>query len=134
MVTYVSLSPLAADMPVVVWIVKEKRDNGLYDVVYYELPVYTKNYKELNWDFVSGNYKKGSSLILLDGVQDIATEFFGFDAKRLIGEWSPVFDAVQKGSLPSTVKMTYMKDNKKGVMLFCINTNSVIKTDYNETL
>lgn len=132
-ISYVSLSPLTGDLPVVVWIVKEKRDNGLYAVVYYELPVYTKTCKELDWDYISGNYKKGSSLTLLDGVTDIDMEFYGFDVSRKKGEWSQDFDGSKRKSLPSTVKLTYISDNKKQTLLFCINTNTMRKADYNET-
>ena len=133
-ISYVSLSPLTGDLPVVVWIVKEKRDNGLYAVVYYELPVYTKTCKELDWDYISGNYKKGSSLTLLDGVQDIDMAFYGFDVLRRNGQWSPTFDGSTRRSMPSTVKLTYVAGTKKQVLLFCINTNTMRKADYNDTL
>ncbi len=133
-ISYVSLSPLAGDLPVAAWIVKEKRDNGLYAVVYYELPVYTKNCKELDWDYVSGNYKKGSSLLLLDGVTGIDMEFYGFGASRRTGGWSQEFDGSTKKSLPSTVKLTYVADGKKHILLFCINTNSMRKLAYDENM
>ena len=133
-ISYISLSPLAGDLPVASWIVKEKRDNGLYAVVYYELPVYTKTYKELDWDYVNGNYKKGNSLLLLDGVTNIDMEFYGFDASRRNAEWSKDFDGSTRKSLPSTVKLTYVADGKKQTLLFCINTNSMRKSDYNETM
>lgn len=130
-ISYVSLSPLVGDLPVAVWIVKEKKDNGLYAVVYYELPVYTKTYKELDRDYATGNYKAGNSLTLLDGVGDIAMQFYGFDSSGQKGEWSQVFDGSVKRSMPSTVKMTWVSENKKQTMLFCINTNSMRKADYN---
>ncbi|MGD0281195.1 MAG: hypothetical protein ABSB95_02390 [Dissulfurispiraceae bacterium] len=131
-ISYVSLSPLAGDLPVIAWIVKEKRDNGLYAVVYYELPVYTKTCRELDWDYISGNYKKGSSLQLLDGVTDINMEFYGFDSLKRTARWSQDFDGSTRKSLPSTVKLTYVSDGKKQTLLFCINTNSTMKADYYE--
>lgn len=131
-VSYVSLSPIAGDLPVAVWIVKEKRDNGLYAVVYYELPVYTKNYADLYRDYMTGDYKKGNSVPLLDGVEDVDLEYYGFDAKGQKGEWSHAFDGSQRKSLPSAVRLTYVAKGRKQVMLFCINTNSVIKTAIHE--
>ncbi|MBF0558440.1 MAG: prepilin-type N-terminal cleavage/methylation domain-containing protein [Nitrospirae bacterium] len=132
-VSFVSRSPLAGDLPVVVWIVKEKRDNGLYSVVYYELPLYTKGYGELDRDYLVGDYRQGNSLPLLDGVKDINMEFFGFDELKQKGEWSDNFDGSKKRSLPSAVRLTYVTENKKQSVLFCINTNSMIKaTRYNE--
>ncbi len=128
---YVSLSPVAGDLPVAVWIVKEKKDNGLYAVVYYELPVYTKNYRDLDQDYISGNYKNGKSLVLLDGVENIDMEFYGFYQSRRQAEWSPVFDGFKNKSLPSAIKLTYMSEHEKHVLLFCINTNSTRKDLYN---
>ncbi len=133
-ISYISLSPLSGDLPVVAWITKEKKDNGLYAVVYYELPVYTKTSKELDGDYVSGDYKKGNSLVLLDGVTDIAMEFYGLDAARKKGEWSQDFDGSKRKSLPSTIKLTYVSDSKQQTLLFCINTNSMRKSDYNEIM
>ena len=133
-ISYISLSPLSGDLPVVAWIVKEKRDNGLFAVVYYELPVYTKTWKELELDYATGNYKKGSSLLLLDGVTDIDMEFYGLDASRKKGEWSQDFDGSKRKSLPSTIKLTYVSAGKKQTLLFCINTNSMRKSDYNEIM
>ncbi|MGO9016286.1 MAG: type II secretion system protein J [Dissulfurispiraceae bacterium] len=131
-ISYVSLSPVMGDLPVVVWIVKEKKDNGLYAVVYYELPVYTKDYNELDREYVTGDYKKGYSVPLLDGVTDINMEFFGFDFMTRKAVWSPDFDGSKNRSLPSAVKLTYVSENKKQIMLFCINTNSMRKSSYNE--
>jgi len=133
-ISYVSLSPLAGDLPVVVWIVKEKRDNGLYAVVYYELPVYTKTYNDIDRAYVSGDYKKGNSLLLLEGVQDIDAEFFGFDARRQNAGWSQDFDGGVRKSMPSALKLTYTTENKKHVLLFCINTNSMRKSIYDDVL
>ncbi|MBF0557305.1 MAG: prepilin-type N-terminal cleavage/methylation domain-containing protein [Nitrospirae bacterium] len=132
-ISYISLSPLAGDLPVIAWIVKENRDNGLFAVVYYELPVYTKTCRELDWDYVGGDYKKGNSLTLLDGVQSIDIEFYGFDVLGRNAEWSQNFDGSKRRSLPSTVKMTYVSGNKKQTLLFCINTNTMRKADYNDT-
>lgn len=133
MISYVSLSPLAGDLPVVVWIVKEERDNGLYSVVYYELPVYTKGYGELDRDYALGDYKHGTSLPLLDGVKDVDIEFYGFDGSKQTGAWFHDFDGSKKRSMPSAVRITYVSENKKQLLLFCINTNSMIKSSrYNE--
>ena len=58
-VSFVTLAPFAGDLPVVVWIRKESTEDGKEGLVYYELPVYAKSYRELKDDFTSGAYKKG---------------------------------------------------------------------------
>ena len=57
-VSYVSLSPVAGDLPVVVWLKNEKMNTGKRSLVYYELPVYTKDYKELERMDTFHDYKK----------------------------------------------------------------------------
>ncbi|MFO0753214.1 MAG: prepilin-type N-terminal cleavage/methylation domain-containing protein [Thermodesulfovibrionales bacterium] len=131
-VSYVSLSPLAGDMPVAVWIVKERRGAGKYAVVYYELPVYTKSLKDLERDFLLGDYRKGNSLVLLDDVEKVELDFYGYDTPEQKSGWFRDFDAGKKLSLPSLVKLTYTGEQGKQTLHFGINTNSRRKGGYNE--
>jgi general secretion pathway protein J len=130
-ISYISLSPLAGDLPVAVWIIKEQRDNGRYDVVYYELPVYTKTLKDLEKDYVFGNYKKGYSLALLDNVESLSMDFYGYDELLQKFDWYRDFDGTMNLSLPYMVRLTYDRKDKKQIMVYAINTNSRRKVAYN---
>ena len=60
-VSYVSLAPFSGDLPVVVWVMREEEENGKYALVYYELPVYTKTWEEIDRHVAFNDYKKGQS-------------------------------------------------------------------------
>ncbi len=131
-ISYVSLSPLTGDLPVVAWIVKEKRDNGKYAVVYYELPVYTKTLKDLERDYAAGNYKKGYSFTLLDNLETLSMDFYGYDFRTQKLDWYGDFDSSSRLSLPYLVRLTYEMKDKNRAMVFSINTNTRWKAGYNE--
>ncbi len=63
-ISYISLAPLAGDLPVVIWIRNEAAENGMRSLVYYELPIYTKSYEEIERNYIFGDYKKGRSIKL----------------------------------------------------------------------
>jgi general secretion pathway protein J len=131
-ISYVSLSPVAGNLPVAVWIIKEQRDNGRYAVVYYELPVYTKTLKDLEMDYVSGNYKNGYTFVLLDDVENLSMDFYGYDSRMKNFDWYQDFDGAKNFSLPSMVRLMYDHEDKKQMMVYAINVNSRRKAAYNE--
>ena len=131
-ISYVSLAPLAGDLPVVVWIRTEKENTGKRSLVYYELPVYTKTYEEIDRDFVFGDYKKGSSIRLLDGVEDLQVSYYGYDLSRRKNLWTDDYDARKKRLLPILVKVTYGDNGQKNALILGINVNSAMKMVYNE--
>ena len=131
-VSYVSLAPFAGERPVVVWIKSEEADNGKRSLVYYELPVYTKTYEEIDRDYVFGNYKKGKSFKLLDGVDEIEFSFYGYDFAKRMYQWCGDFDGNKRKVLPSLVKISYGRASGRGEFIARINVNSLAKRDYNE--
>jgi general secretion pathway protein J len=133
MISYVSLSPLAGDLPVVVWIRKEDESDGKRSLVYYELPVYTKTYAEMERDYTFADYKKGNSVKLLQGLDTLEMTYYGYDLVRRNNQWSNDYDARKKKLLPMLVKIDYVIDGRKNVLIFDINVNSTIKMIYNET-
>jgi len=131
-ISYISLSPVAGNLPVAVWIVKEQRDNGRYAMVYYELPVYTKILKDLEKDYAFGNFKKGYSLTLLDDVESLSMDFYGYDDHLQQFDWYRSFNGTWNFSLPFMVRLTYAQEDKTQTMVYAINTNSRRKAAYNE--
>jgi len=131
-ISYVSLSPLAGNLPVVVWIMKERKDNGRYAVVYYELPVYTKTLKDIARAYSFGDYKMGHSIVLLDDVESLSIDYYGYDLKERKVGWYRKYDAANTYFLPSVVKMDYTGAGGTQVMYFGINANSRRKAGYEQ--
>ena len=131
--SYVSLSPFAGELPVVVWIKNITDNNGKRALVYYELPVYTKSYDDMDRDEVFGDYKKGQSFRVLDSVDGMEISFYGYDRRNGQYGWYGSFDGNKMKALPSLIKVSYSQNGAKGSMLFTINVNSSMKTGY-ETL
>lgn len=131
-VSYVSLAPLTGDIPVVVWIMKEQQDNGRYSLVYYELPVYTKTFREIERDYAFSEYKKGHSIKLLSDLDNVEAEFYGYDFLKQRDEWFNDFQGSKRFVLPSLLKFNCTIEGKRHILMFRINTNSTRKTIYNE--
>jgi len=131
-ISYISLAPLAGEIPVVVWIRNEAEANGMRSLVYYELPVYTKSYEEIDRDYIFANYKKGNSVKLLEGVEGIEFSFYGYNIKENRYEWFSDFDGNRMKLLPSSIIISYKNNGKKDRFIFGINVNSFLKMIYNE--
>jgi len=131
-ISYISLAPLAGDLPVVIWIRNEAAENGKRSLVYYELPVYAKSYEDIERNYIFGDYKKGRSLKLLEGVEGIEFSFYGYDFLEGRFKWYSDFEGERMKFLPSSIIISYKQDGRKSKLVFGINVNSAIKTVYNE--
>jgi len=131
-ISYVSLSPFAGELPVVVWIRNEVREDGRRSLVYYELPVYTKSYEEMERDEIFANYKKGRSMKLFDGVEGVEFRFYGYDIQARRFSWSSHFDGNRRRLLPSTILIRSDQNGRKEMMVLNVNTNSLMKMVYDE--
>jgi len=131
-ISYVSLAPLAGDVPVVIWIRDEAEAAGGRSLVYYELPVYTKTYEEIERDLIFANYKKGRALKLLEGVEGIEFSFYGYDFKESRFGWFNHFDGNEMKLLPSSIIISYKHNGEKARLVFGINVNSFLKMIYND--
>ena len=131
-ISYISLAPLAGDLPVVIWIRNEAAENGMRSLVYYELPIYTKSYEDIERNYIFGDYKKGRSIKLLEGVEGIEFSFYGYDAFERKFRWYSDFEGERMKLLPSSIIISYQQDGKKSKLVFGINVNSPIKTVYND--
>lgn len=131
-ISYVSLAPLAGDLPVVVWIRNEAGESGMRSLVYYELPIYTKSYDEIDRDYIFADYKKGKSLKLLEEVEGIEFSFYGYDLRDRRFRWYSNFDGNRTRVLPSSILISYHHAGKKDRLVFGINVNSMMKMVYND--
>jgi general secretion pathway protein J len=130
--SYVSLSPFAGDFPSIVWVLKEKNEKGKYDLKYYELPVGTKNSRQIEDDFTFENYKKGNVYLIMKDVEEINFQYYGFDLSKRRYEWSNEFDGKLKKILPSAIMLSYKDEEGEKRLFLKINTNSMMKLIYNE--
>jgi general secretion pathway protein J len=131
-VSFVSLAPFAGDLPVVVWIKSENQADGKKTLVYYELPVYTKSYEDIDRDAVFDDYKKGKSFKVLEGLEGVEFQFYGFDFLTKKYEWNDRFDGSRKKLLPALVKISFTDKGERSALNFRINLNSLAKTRYDE--
>jgi general secretion pathway protein J len=129
-VSFVTLAPFAGDYPVVVWIRKERTADGKENLIYYELPVYAKSYPELDRELISGAYRKGKSIKILDGVDRIQFEFYGYDIRDEKHKWRKIFEGMETKQLPLLVRIEYMRGDEKRMFMYAIHVNSQMKRGY----
>ncbi|MDQ5984356.1 MAG: general secretion pathway protein J [Syntrophus sp. SKADARSKE-3] len=131
--SFVSLAPFANDTPVAIWIRNVSEKDGSRSLVYYELPVYTKTYEDLDRDYVFGDYKKGRSYKILENFSAIEFSFYGYDVQTGKTVWSNQYEGKAMKRLPSLVKISYRHHKTgKGVLLLSMNVNALLKAGYNE--
>ncbi len=130
-VSYISL-PLTAEGAVAVWIKKEKQKNGNYSIVYYELPIYAENFKDIQKKYTFEEYKKGLSVVLWNDLKEVEIEYYGYDFSKNAYEWFKSYEGIKRLILPEMIRFSLMKDNDKFSVIFRININSTYKWYYNE--
>lgn len=108
-IAYVTGAPLLGDEPVVSWVVKEPAPAGGFDIMYYELPVLTKTYGDLEEDFASRRYKSGASFAIAKGVEAMKVEYYGFRLDTNKSEWSDSYDSRLRKFMPSLVRITFTR-------------------------
>lgn len=129
-ISYVTLAPFAGDIPVVVWIRKETREDGKINLVYYELPVYAKSFSEIESDFLSGAYRKGRSVRILEGAERIQFEFYGYDVRDEKHRWRTGFDGAETRQLPLLIRIDCLRGGEKRMLMYAIHVNSQMKRGY----
>jgi general secretion pathway protein J len=129
-VSFVTLAPFAGDLPVVVWIKKESSEDGKEKLIYYELPVYAKSYQEMEMELASGAYRNSRSVKILDGVEGIHFEFYGYDIRDEKHKWRKIFEGAETKQLPLLVRIEYMRGDEKRMFMYAIHVNSQMKRGY----
>ncbi|SEM73564.1 general secretion pathway protein J [Syntrophus gentianae] len=132
-VSYVSLAPFAGELPVVVWLRKEKDQQGRLSLTYYELPVYTKTFDEIEKDYLYGRYREGQGVRMLEDADSIALSYYGYDSARRRYAWFDYFEGSRMKRLPALVRISYRQGDSSGNMIFNLYVNSLMKTNYNAT-
>lgn len=130
--SYVSLSPFALDEPVAVWVEKERKENGKFALVYYELPVKAKSYRDIEMDYFSGTYRKGKSFRVIEDADSIDFRFYALDLSKGVYEWLREYDGKRRRLLPSLVVVDYLSGGERRKLFLTIETNSMLKLLYNE--
>ncbi len=131
-ISYVSLSPVAGELPVVVWLKSERRNTGKRSLVYYELPVYTMDYKEIERMDTFHDYRKGRAIPFLEDVENVNIRFFGYDVRKRQSLWSRDFDGSVTKTIPTLIEISYTREGKKNEIVFGVSVNSRIKMHYEE--
>ena len=133
-ISYVTLAPFVGEMPVVVWLKKEREENNKFQVMYYETPVYIKTGEDLDRDYISNEYRKGLSYKVLSGLDKVDFSFYACEIKKASCRWHSTFDGKSSKFLPTAVRISYRRGSENGFLHFQVNVNSVIKRTYDETL
>jgi general secretion pathway protein J len=131
-VSYVSLAPLAGDIPVVVWLRKESSENGTFTLVYYEIPVFAKSYRGIEWSFATGEYQKGRSVKLLEGADQVRFRYYGYDVRDEKHRWRDVHEGSLTKRLPLLVQIAYARGGEEKMFMFGINVNSNLRMGYEQ--
>jgi len=132
-ISYVSLAPFAEELPVVVWIKKERDGEGMTTLTYYELPVYTRTYEEIERALLSGDYRKGQVVPILENLDGVSFRYYGYNAGKCRYEWFERFEGNRMKRLPKLIQISYRQGNSSKSLFFNLNVNSLLKTGYNAT-
>ncbi|MEO0230718.1 MAG: prepilin-type N-terminal cleavage/methylation domain-containing protein [candidate division WOR-3 bacterium] len=131
-IVFISESSIAENLPVMAIISSEKSESGKKRLVYYELPVYTLNYKEIKEIINSEVFKKYRKIIILDNLDSISFEYFGGDISKESADWYSYFSGKKQKTLPQFVKITLRENDTKKSLFFALKNNSNLKEVYNE--
>lgn len=129
-ISFVTAAAFTGDLPVVVWIMKEKSDSGKMRLAYYELPVVAKSYRNILDDYLSGAYRKGASVSILDEAEDIRFQYFGYSVRDEKRVWRPGFDGADTRQIPELVRIDYVQDGRQKMFLFAVHVNCQMKRGY----
>jgi general secretion pathway protein J len=133
-ISYVTLAPFVGEMPVVVWLKKERGENNKFQLMYYEMPVYVKTAEDLDKDYISNEYRKGSPYAVLSELDQVDFSFYGCETQNARCRWYSALDGKSFKSLPTAVRISYRRGSENGFLLFSINVNSEVKKSYDESL
>jgi prepilin-type N-terminal cleavage/methylation domain-containing protein len=143
MISYASVSPLAGNMPVIAWLVREEgavaggitrgratigdgtvAAAGSGSVVYYELPLNAKGGQAIAEDYLLQNYKSGNRMVILDRAENIVFNCKALNSETKISSWRESYSGRTGGRLPEAVRILYTKDGRPGMMYFSIYANA----------
>lgn len=132
MVSFVSQNPLGETLPVLVIIKGEKKGLDKYDLIYYEIPVLTFDYKDLINLVWGNNQKMERDVLLYDGLRKIKFEFFGYEALKNKPEWYSSFSGKRNKMLPLLVRINLQREHDNIEIYFELKTRSNLKDVYKD--
>lgn len=106
-ISYVTNCPIANDLPVIVFLERIMDQKGKIKLVYYEYPIYSRDYSDIKGLEFTKEYRKGTQLIYLSDLSVIDFSFFGYDQRDRQWKWSMEFEGSQNLSVPKIVKISY---------------------------
>jgi len=128
---YASLSPFSSDLPVLVVLEKETLE-GKEALVYYETPLYTLNFKDIEKILTFEEYKKFTSLVFFKDLEKLSFKYYGYDRVKKFNDWFSEYDSSRSFYLPSVVKIEYSKNGVNDSIYGIINVQNLRKVYYNE--
>jgi hypothetical protein len=114
----------------VVWLRKESAENGSFNLVYYEIPVFAKSYRGIEWSFATGEYHKGRTVKLLEGADQVRFRYYGYDVRDEKHRWRDVYEGSLTKRLPLLVQIAYARSSEEKMFMFGINVNSNLRMGY----
>lgn len=128
---YTSFSPFSSDLPVLVVLEKENLE-GKEALVYYEIPLYTLNFKDIEKILTFEEYKKFTSLVFFEDLERLSFKYYGYDRVKKFNDWFSEYDSSRSFYLPSVVKIEYSKNGVNDSIYGIINVQNLRKVYYNE--
>jgi len=134
LISFVTNSPLSYDYPVLVVLSKEKREEGSLDLVYYEQPVFTMNYDEIERFINFKEYQKlARRVVFLSNLESITFSYYVFDQRRGLYTWVSTYEGRNGLYLPKMVKIEYQeKGANRDSLILGIYVDTTRKLFYNE--
>ncbi len=128
---YVSASPIANSLPVVVVVELHQKKNNKYDIYYYEKPVYTMYYEDLERFYEDEEYKKYTRIGLFKNLDKVKLRYYGYNIQTREYNWYKNYSALKQKILPTLIKISYEKYGENHEIILGVNNNSLQKSIYN---
>jgi len=128
---YTSLSPFSNDLPVLVILEKTTLDEK-EALIYYEAPLYTLNYKEIEKILNFREYRNFTSFVFFQGLDELKFKYYGYDRVKKFYDWFSEYDSANSFYLPAVVKIEFSKEGVGDALYGIINVQNLRKVYYNE--
>lgn len=122
---------LGERLPVLYFLVREVEQGGKFALVYYELPVYTMNHKDIREIIDFKRYKQGRRIILFSDLNRVEFSYLGFDESN-VERWYTRYEGWRYQRLPTLVRIDLSQDGSDDTIYLPIYVNSLHKGIYDE--
>ena len=129
-ISYVTISPIAHNIPTLVFIKKQQEKNGKFSLLYYEMPVYAMNYEDIKNIEMFKKYEQGIKIPLIENIEEIKFEYYGYDLFENTFKYFETFDSSKLKVIPLNISIIYKKEGQQYKLIFHTYVNSLLKRDY----